>query len=888
MVIGVGVAVSFFSFRQIETAADARRQTIVLLHAANELLSELKDAETGQRGYALTGDEAFLAPYLEVQDGLAGRLEALLQITPEPAERLRLQTVAPLLQAKLQHMSAVVALRRSGDMAGALARVRNGEGKRLMDTIRAEMGTFVGQQEAALGQRDAEFRLRMARLFNLIVVASLLTVAMALFFGYLIYRDARQRLQNQLHQETRRLLALQEATNGQLQQANLALSDREEKLAVTLNSIGDAVIATDAQACVTLLNPVAEQLTGWSQAQALGRPVGEVFHILSKQTRQPSAIPVMQTLAHGTVQGLANHTVLMARDGTESDIADSCAPIHDREGQVVGAVLVFRNVTGEYKVQRALRESEERFRGTFENAAIGIAHVGLDGRWLQMNEALCRMTGYTAAELAGMRFADITHPDDLQADLVQMQQVLSGEITTYSMRKRYVCKGGALLWANLTVSLLRDPAGQPLHFISMIEDITEFKRLDQILQDRNTELQGAKIEAEKANLAKSDFLSSMSHELRTPLNAILGFAQLMESGTPAPTPTQRRNLEQILKAGWYLLELINEILDLALIESGKVVLSHEPVSLDCVLPECQTMMEPQAHKRGIGMTFPRLGGVPCFVRADRMRLKQVLINLLSNAIKYNRPGGAVAVDFARPSAQRVRISVRDTGVGLSEAQLAQLFQPFNRLGQEGSTEEGTGIGLVVTRRLVELMGGTLGVHSAMGVGSVFWIELDLTLAPRLEPLQAPQATLPAVVPDGGPQRTVLYVEDNPANLELVAQLLARRADLLLLSAADGRLGIEFARAHQPQLILMDIHLPGISGMEAMKILRADPCTAHIPIIALTANAVPRDIEMGLEAGFFSYLTKPIMVHQFMAALDAALDSAPPRSGPTPQLQKETA
>ncbi len=290
------------------------------------------------------------------------------------------------------------------------------------------------------------------------------------------------------------------------------------------------------------------------------------------------------------------------------------------------------------------------------------------------------------------------------------------------------------------------------------------------------------------------------------------------------------------------------------------------------------MVEPQAQKRGISMTFPRFEA-PYFVSADRTRVKQVLINLLFNAIKYNKPEGAVVVEYSLSLPKSIRISVRDTGAGLDPQQLGQLFQPFNRLGKEASLEEGTGIGLMVTKRLVELMGGTVGVDSTVGVGSVFWFELSLTSAPLLAVLEAEHmAPLRPEVPEGTPLRTVLYVEDNPANLELVEQLIGRRPDLRLLSAADGTLGVEFARVYQPDVILMDINLPGISGLEAMKRLRADLATAHIPVIALSANAVPRDIEKALEAGFLNYLTKPIKVNQFMDALDAALKMAQTGSG----------
>ena len=493
-----------------------------------------------------------------------------------------------------------------------------------------------------------------------------------------------------------------------------------------------------------------------------------------------------------------------------------------------------------------------------------------------------RMLGYAAAEMVGkLRPSDIHDPQEVAA----RAQALSLEFATpispgfealafkasreiqdiYELT--YIRKDGSRFPAVVSITSLRDDFGDIIGYLLIGTNNAERKRVE-------AELNAAMAAADKANRAKSDFLSGMSHELRTPLNAILGFAQLMESGVPPPSPSQRRNLDQILKAGWYLLELINEILDLALIESGKVTLSREPVSLAEVMLECRTMIEPQAQKRAVSMSFPRFE-TAYFVAADRTRIKQVLINLLFNAIKYNKPGGAVAVEYTLVSGNAIRIGVRDTGAGLAPEQLAQLFQPFNRLGKETSVEEGTGIGLVVTKRLVELMGGTIGADSVVGTGSAFWIELGLTGAPRLDMPDADVAALSHQrTPADARLRTVLYVEDNPANLELVEQLIARRSDLRLISAADGDLGIEFARAHQPDVILMDINLPGISGVEAMKVLRADPATGRIPIIALSANAMPRDIERGLTAGFFNYLTKPIKVQQFMEALDVALQHPP--------------
>jgi signal transduction histidine kinase/AmiR/NasT family two-component response regulator len=489
-----------------------------------------------------------------------------------------------------------------------------------------------------------------------------------------------------------------------------------------------------------------------------------------------------------------------------------------------------------------------------------------------------RMLGYRADEVVNR-----LSPSDLhdRQEVIDRAQALSVELATpiapgfealaYKASRdiedvyelTYIRKDGSRFAAIISITALRGDAGALIGYLLIGTDNSERKRVE-------AELNAAMAAADRANRAKSDFLSGMSHELRTPLNAILGFAQLLESGAPAPNPTQRRSIEQILKAGWYLLALINEILDLALIESGKLTLASEPVALGEVLVECRAMIEAQARHRGIAISFPHFA-TPLFVSADPTRIKQILINLLFNAIKYNRMQGTLAVDCAPGAPGFVRINVRDTGLGLTPEQLGQLFQPFNRLGREAGPEEGTGIGLVMTNRLVRLMGGTMGAESTPGVGSTFWVELPVATAPQAGAAQGDEAAVPVrTAAPGLPLQHVLYVEDNPANLDLVSQLIARRHDLQLLSATDGRLGVECARACRPDVILMDINLPGLNGTAAMKLLRADPATAHIPVIALSSNAVPRDIQQGLEAGFFDYITKPIVVSRLMEALDLAL------------------
>ena len=541
-------------------------------------------------------------------------------------------------------------------------------------------------------------------------------------------------------------------------------------------------------------------------------------------------------------------------------------------------------------INELLRQETLLKTGALQNAILTSANFSIiatdeKGIIQLFNVGAERMLGYLAAEVVNkINPSDIHDPQEVQARAEALSVELATTITPgfealafkasrgiediYELT--YICKDGSRFPAIVSITALRDDYGDIIGYLLIGTDNSVRKQVE-------LELNKAMAVAEKANLAKSDFLSSMSHELRTPLSAILGFAQLMESGSPLPTPTQKRSIDQILQAGWYLLELINEILDLALIESGKLSLSLEPISLAEVMQECQAMIEPQAKKRGIGVVFPKFE-IRHYVKADRTRVKQVLINLLSNAIKYNKAGGTVDVQCVTDTPGRIRICVEDTGEGLSAEKLAQLFQPFNRLGQEANVEEGTGIGLVVAKRLIEWMGGSIGVESTVGKGSVFWIEMNLTAEPKTTADAAdPMASAPLPIHSDAQLRTVLYVEDNPANLMLVEDLIARRPDIRLLTARNGISGVAIAREALPDVVLMDINLPGISGIEALRILTDDPTTAHIPVIALSANAMPRDIEKGLEAGFFRYLTKPIKVNEFMNTLDLALKFATPHS-----------
>ena len=634
-----------------------------------------------------------------------------------------------------------------------------------------------------------------------------------------------------------------------------------------------------------------------------------------------------------------------------------------------------------------LEASEGNFRQIFEEAPIGMAVVDLDQRFVQVNTSLSHILDYSVEELSHKSTYDITSPEDVSTDKQNVDALLRGE-RHCSFEKRYIRKDNQTVWTALTACLIQDEAGEPHHYVTMVEDISERKRTDEVLReskrqlelanhanqlimdnsqdvictinqagrfltvnaasehlwgytpseligrryldlvhpedrpttkqaDADTRVSGkitdfvnryvrkdgtlvdvlwsahwseadqiffcvahdvterqrnekalreAKEEADRANRAKSEFLSRMSHELRTPLNAILGFGQLLERQNP--TEVQRTRVSHILGAGRHLLDLINEVLDISRIEAGRLQLSLEPVCVGDAVAETIDLMRPLATERSIELSAAADLDKTSHVLADRQRLKQVLLNLVTNAVKYTQPGGTVTLSYSSSGEKNVRLIVSDTGPGIPADKLSRLFTPFDRLGAEQSDVQGTGLGLALSRRLVQEMGSSIGVNSTVGQGSTFWVEFPRTASPieRLASRKGVSLDRPERVSEGD-KRTVLYIEDNPSNLTLIEQILETEPHIELMTAMQGKVGLDLARQHSPDLILLDLHLPDVPGWEVLAQLQADEATRSIPIIVISADATAGQIKRLLAAGARAYLTKPVDVAEFCRVLD---------------------
>ncbi|MGH2373977.1 MAG: ATP-binding protein, partial [bacterium] len=525
--------------------------------------------------------------------------------------------------------------------------------------------------------------------------------------------------------------------------------------------------------------------------------------------------------------------------------------------------VAIQNAAAEKERKRAEEEAKAQrdFALHVMNAmGQGLVVTDADFRFEYVNQEFARLLGRTQESLIGETGYDIVAPEDHHTILSSRERRSQGETVSQEVRLRHVDGHDVLVLATGAPRLRN---GKVVGSVTVTTDLTERKRAD--------EMRLAKEAAEEANRAKGEFLSRMSHELRTPLNAILGFAQLLEMDQLMPA--QRESVEHILHGGRHLLELINEVLDISRIEEGRLRISLEPVSVREVVDDSLRLIAPLATEGGIHVEGNLNEAEDRHVQADRQRLRQVLLNLLANAVKYNRKGGTVEVTYQEILAGRLRIKVSDTGPGIAHDSVERLFTPFERLGANQASVEGTGLGLALSKRLAEAMGGRIGVESTIGEGSTFWVEFALVESP-MERLKRLGGAPTAADFDGTLRpRVVLYAEDNLANLKLVQYLLADRPEVRLLPAMHGRLALSLARDHRPHLILLDLDLADMPGEDVLRELKAHPETHHIPVVVISASNAPEVMRRTLAWGAIDYLTKPLEIQKLLALLDSLNERA---------------
>jgi len=660
-------------------------------------------------------------------------------------------------------------------------------------------------------------------------------------------------------------IVLLQRREGEKDRAMRELSLRSEaRYSQLLDAAPDAMVVVGEDGRIRLVNLQTERVFGYARSELVGRPL---TLLIPERFRPLHAKHEASFFANPTARAMGSGLQLVGlhKDGTEVPIEVSLSPLETDEGRTVSAAI--RDVTERRKLEAATKLMADRLASAVESIQDAFALFDHEDRLVLCNSVYRRLLGQSlAGPLVGMTYeellqawiGDIEFRDAESRERFRAERLAKRrheQTTTFDVRTRD--------GASLRVIDRRTAEGG---IVKTIWDLTDDER-------RAAELREARSAAEAASAAKSEFLSSMSHELRTPLNAILGFAQLLQRDKKEPlSPRHKERAEQILKGGEHLLRLIDDILDLSRIEAGGVSISTEPVSIPEVLEDVRRTLEPVAARQGIRIDLAPLPALLPMVSVDRTRFAQILMNFGSNAIKYNRPSGSVTFTVSSVHADSVRVIVHDTGMGIPEESQAKLFQPFQRAGQEAGPIEGTGIGLVITKRLAQLMNGDVGFRSVAGEGSDFWVDVPVHAAgPRSSVAPSVRQTGSWVVPDG--RRLVLYVEDNPANVTFMKDLVSTFDNLDFLTAPTAEMGVELVRGRHPDVVIMDINLPGMSGLDALHALHAGADTRKVPVIALTAAASERDRQRGERAGFYRYLTKPVKVDELIAVLESLL-SAP--------------
>jgi PAS domain S-box-containing protein len=863
--------------------AISRAESAVLVTAQANLVENLTlDLETGERGFAISGQSAFLAPWRSARASYPRELDRLAGLGTDAAQRADAATVRTLGLSYLRDWSDPIVALASRNPGRARRLVSSGGGKRRVDAIRAAIGrlTTVGPRESAAAQRHA----RAAQTRALVFGAIGLLVVVLLLPLLVIYVVTR------VTGPVRRLSRAADVLAGGNLSERVAPRGSGEiaGLAESFNAMADAIQTSRAERdsreralheSERRLRAIIDNSPALIHVKDLdGRYVMANRHFKELIARgDPVGAHVTDVHPPGIAEEvLAHDAVVLARDEAvefeerliqqheQRTFLTAKFPLRDTSGHAYAVCTIATDITERLEAEEQLRSSHAFLDTVLEH----IPHVvfikdAKDFRFLRVNRACEMLLGYSRDELIGKDDFEL-FPGEAEFFRSTDKKVLSSGQTLDIPEQPIKVGGGKIRYLHTKKIAILDEHDRPRYLVGLSEDITERKQAQAALD-------AARDEAIRANQAKNEFLSRISHELRTPLNAILGFAQILERDDLRSD--QREHVVPILKAGRHLLGLINEVLDVSRIEAGTITVSPEPVGLDTLLSDAVGLVRPLADQERVTIETP-FAGTELYVRADQQRLRQVLLNLLSNAIKYNRAGGSVRVDCHRdthaPEAT-VRILISDTGSGIPEERLAEVFAPFERLGAENGPIEGTGLGLALSKGLVELMSGTLTVQSEHHVGSTFTVELaaDVQSHESPRPAQEPDRLIEASAHSRG---QILYIEDNPSNVRLVEAILAARPGLALQTAIQGSIGIDLARHHQTDVILLDLHLPDMSGTEVLRRLKSDPHTERIPVIILTADESHGQQARLTAAGAAGYISKPLEIPHFLAAIDAALAS----------------
>jgi PAS domain S-box-containing protein len=796
-----------------------------VLAALERTAATVTDAETGQRGYLLTGDDRYLAPYDDAVRRIADEVEQLRDLTRDnPEQQARIGLLAEKIDVKRRELARTIALRKEHGLDAARQVVLSGEGKVAMDDTRRVVDEMEATENALLRLRQQESKSSLNGAVLTLLIACLAAAALVGLAYYLLRRDLAGRAR-----------------------AEAALREQREWLHVTLSSIGDAVIATDAAGRVAFLNPVAEALTGWPPKEAAGEPLEAVFRIVNEQTRQPAENPVARVLREGVVVGLANHTVLLGRDGRETPIADSAAPIRGARGGAAGVVLVFRDVTHQKEAEAARRGHEERLRLFVENSPAAIAMFDRDMRYLLVSRRWLADYNLGDQDLRGRSHYDV-FPELPERWKEVHRRCLAGAVER-AEEDRFVRADGTVDWLRWEVRPWTDDQDEVGGVIIFSEVITRRKLAEDALKE--------------ADRRKDEFLAMLAHELRNPLAPVLNALHLLTMpGADAAVVGRARDVMK--RQVHHLVRLVDDLLDVSRIMRGKIELRKEPVDLADVVARAVEAAQPVIESRGQELTV-RLPPEPVRLEADPVRLAQVVGNLLNDSAKFTAGAGRIELTAAREG-EEVVVRVRDTGVGIPTDLLPQVFDAFVQADRSlDRSQGGLGIGLTLVRRLVELHGGRVEAHSAgPGRGSEFVVRLP-ALPPQAAGARAGAGGRGAEAAPAVPRRRVLVVDDNANTADSLA-LLLRLAGHDVRVAHDGSSALEAARAERPDAVFLDLGMPGMDGYEVARRLRQESGLEGVRLVALTGWGKDEDRRRTREAGFDQHLVKPADLPAVQAVL----------------------